>query len=443
MDVPIDQLQPFPDHARCHPAAQIRTLARSIETFGFNTPIVIDDRNHILAGHARVEAARRLGLDTVPAVRVTDLTEAEKRAFVLADNRLTESAAWDETLLAQNFQILDALDLDFPLEVTGFETSEIDRLLGFEIVDETAREEETIEISIDPPVSRAGDIWRLGEHTVLCGDARDTAANTILMGEDRARMVLTDPPYNVSARHIGRTAAARHGDFIAAAGELNDADFVAFLADAFACMRAASCDGALAFVFIDWRHAWHALEAGRSVFDELKNIVVWNKSNGGMGSFYRSKHEIIAVFKAGTKPHTNNIDLGRHGRYRTNVWDYAGVNTFREGRQEELAMHPTVKPVALVADAIKDCTRRNDIVLDPFVGSGTTILAAEKTGRRAYAMELDPRYVDVAVERWQDYTGEAAVHGETGRTFEQMRAERLGAGASRDAARRKARRSRR
>jgi len=425
IDVNISELSPAPDHARRHPAAQIRDLARSIETFGFNAPVVIDDRNRLLAGHARVEAVKRLGWDSVPAVRIADLTEAEKRAYVLADNRLAERATWDEALLAENFQILDGLDVDFELESTGFETTEIDRLLGFEIVDETARAEETIEISTDPPVSRAGDIWRLGEHTVLCGDARDAAAYTILMGEDRARMVLTDPPYNVSARHIGRTAAARHGDFIAAAGELDDADFVAFLADAFACMRAASCDGALAYIFMDWRHAWHALDAGRRVFDELKNIVVWNKSNGGMGSLYRSKHELVLVFKAGRAPHVNNIQLGRNGRHRTNVWEYAGANSLRGAvedatRAESLALHPTVKPVALLADAILDVSRRDEIVLDTFLGSGSTLIACERVGRRCRGIELDPRYLDAAIRRWSKYTGEAAIHADTGLAFDDL-----------------------
>ena len=243
--------------------------------------------------------------------------------------------------------------------------------------------------------------------------------------------------------HVSGHGKTKHPDFVMASGELADSQFREFLRTALTRTSAVCVNGALLYVCMDWRGYPILLEAARDVGLTQVNLCVWNKTNGGMGSLYRSKHELIPVFKSGSAPHINNVQLGKYGRNRTNVWDYAGVNTFREGRQEELAMHPTVKPVALVADAIKDCTRRNDIVLDPFVGSGTTILAAEKTGRRAYAMELDPRYVDVAVERWQDYTGEAAVHGETGRTFEQMRAERLGAGASRDAARRKARRSRR
>jgi len=425
VDIPIAELAPFPDHARRHPATQIRTLARSIETFGFNTPIVVDEQNRILAGHARVEAVKRLSWDRVPAVRVSDLTEAEKRAFVLADNRLTESAAWDETLLAENLRMLDALDLDFPLEVTGFETTEIDRLLGFEIVGESAAEDVLPEISPDPPVSRLGDLWHLGSHRICCGDALDAEAQRRLMGQNRARMVLTDPPYNLAARDIGRTAIAKHGDFVAAHGELDDAGFVRFLETAFARARASCLDGALAYVFMDWRHCWHALEAGRQVFDELKNICVWNKSNAGMGSLYRSRHELVLVFKSGRAPHVNNVELGRNGRDRSNVWDYAGANSLRGAvedatRAETLALHPTVKPVALLADAILDVTRRDEIVLDCFLGSGSTLIAAERVGRRCRGIERDPRYVDAALRRWSKYTGEPVIHAESGLDLEAL-----------------------
>ncbi len=415
----ISELSPAPDHARRHPAAQIRDLARSIETFGFNTPVLIDEENRLLAGHARVEAVKRLGWDIVPAVRVTDLTEAEKRAFVLADNRLAERATWDEALLAENFQILDGLDLEFDLDLTGFSTTEIDRLLGLDIVDEADEESALATLGTGPGVSRPGDLWQLGDHRLLSGDALEAASYAALLGDRRARMVLTDPPYNVRARHIGRTAADVHGDFVAGAGEMDDAGFVDFLALMFGHVRQVSLDGALAYVFMDWRHAWHVLEAGRKVFDELKNICVWNKSNGGMGSLYRSKHELVFVFKAGRAAHVNNVDLGRHGRDRTNVWDHAGANSLGgtiedSTRREALVAHPTAKPVKLLADAILDVTRRGEIVLDPFLGSGSTLIACERVGRVCFGLELDPRYVDVTLRRWRSYTGEEPVHAATG-----------------------------
>ncbi len=361
----------------------------------------------------------------MPAVRVSDLTEAEKRAFVLADNRLTESAAWDQALLAENLRMLEALDLDFPLEVTGFETTEIDRLLGLEIVGETAAEDALPDVTSGPPVSQPGDLWHLGVHRLYCGDALEAEAHRRLMDQDRARMVLTDPPYNLAACDIGRTAVAQHGDFVAAFGELDDAGFVRFLETAFARARANCLDGALAFIFIDWRHCWHALEAGRRVFDALQNMCVWSKTNAGMGSLYRSQHELVLVFKAGRAPHINNVELGRNGRSRSNVWTYAGANSLRGAvedatRAETLALHPTVKPVALLADAILDVTRRDEIVLDPFLGSGSTLIATERVGRRCRGIERDPRYVDAALRRWSKYTGEPAIHAQSGLDLEAL-----------------------
>jgi len=441
LEARIADLSPTPRHARRHTREQIRDLARSIETFGFNVPVLIDEANRILAGHARVEAAKRLGWDAVPALRVADLTEAEKRAFLIADNRLCEQAKWDEALLAENFRMLEELDPEFDLDLTGFSTTEIDRLLGLEVVD-PAEADDTVSLVPDagPTIARAGDLWELGPHRLVCADARDAGTYAALFGERRARLTLTDPPFNVSARHIGRTAAELHGDFIAGAGEMTDAQFVDFLSVAFDRARRASVDGALFYAFTDWRHAWETLEAGRRVFDELKNIVVWNKANGGMGSLYRSKHELIAVFKAGRAAHVNNIQLGRHGRDRSNVWDHAGANGFGgliedATRAETLAAHPTVKPVKLLADAILDVTRRGEIVLDPFLGAGSTVMAAERTGRICHGIELDPRYADVTLRRWRSFTGEEPVQAATGLTLGRLEAEIRTAKAAAEVAR--------
>ena len=275
-------------------------------------------------------------------------------------------------------------------------------------------------------VSQAGDLWSLGEHRLLCGDARDAAAFRRLMGDSRAQMVFADPPYNVRIDgNVCGSGAIRHDEFVMASGEMSEVEYTEFLTTVCCNIVANSTDGSIHYICIDWRHLYELLTAARGAGMELKNVCVWNKDNAGMGTFYRSKHELVCVFKSGTAPQINNFELGQQGRYRTNVWDYPGANSFRKGRMEDLSMHPTVKPVALFADAIKDCSRRRAIVLDCFVGSGTTVIAAEQTGRRAYAMELDPRYVDTTIRRWQDYTGDVAIHLETGSTFAELATKRI------------------
>ena len=241
------------------------------------------------------------------------------------------------------------------------------------------------------------------------------------MAGERARLVFTDPPYNVPIDgYVGGHGGVKHREFKMASGEMTAAEFEHFLGTVFGNLASASIDGALHFICMDWRHLGEVTKAASGVYSELKNLCVWNKNNGGMGSFYRSKHELVFVYKVGTAPHLNMVELGKHGRYRTNVWDYAGVNTFRSGRDAELEMHPTVKPTALVIDAIKDCSRRGDIVLDAFSGSGTTIMAAHKSRRRARAIELDPLYVDVAIRRWQSYTGQTATMAVTAESFAEV-----------------------
>ena len=426
--VPPAALHPYGGNARTHSKKQIREIARSIERFGFTNPVLIDDRGQIIAGHGRVEAATLLGMAEVPVLRLSHLSEAEQRAYVIADNRLAEKAGWSRETLAIELQGL--IDLDFEVELTGFETGEIDLILeeGAEAGgDPPAPEDEVPDLAEARPVSRAGDLWALGAHRLLCGNALEADSYGRVLGHGQApgrelaEIVLTDPPYNVPIHgHVCGSGQVRHREFAFASGEMSEAAFTGFLETVFVHMARHSVDGALHFVCMDWRHMVEALTAGRSAYSELKNLVVWNKTNGGMGSLYRSKHELIFVWKSGSGPHINNVELGRFGRNRTNVWDYPGVNTFRRGRMEELALHPTVKPVALVADAIKDGSRRNGIVLDPFCGSGTVLIAAERTGRRARAIEIDPAYVDVAVRRWQAYAGKAATLDATGRTFEEV-----------------------
>jgi DNA modification methylase len=421
----IDEIKPDPANARRHSGKQIRKLADSIETFGFNVPVLVDAELNAVAGHARLAACRLLGLAELPTLCLDHLSPAQLRAFMLADNRLTELAQWDDRLLAQQLKDLSLLGLDFSLEVTGFEMAEIDlRIESLEHLpspdDDPA---DALPGPANPPLSKIGDLWMLGNHRVLCGSALDAAAFTALMGDERAAMVFTDPPYNVPIDgHASGLGAIHHRPFPMASGEMDRTEFTAFLGQAIRNLAAFSIDGSLHYLCMDWRHIEELLAAGRDVYGALKNLVVWVKDNAGMGAFYRSQHELVFVFKRGSQGHRNNVQLGQFGRNRSNIWRYPGAGSFAR-RDEEgnlLALHPTVKPVAMVADAILDCSARGDIVLDAFLGSGTTLIAAERTGRRCYGMELDPVYADTIVRRWQKLSGGSALHGISGRSFDDL-----------------------
>ncbi|WP_207093557.1 DNA methyltransferase [Novosphingobium sp. PY1] len=426
----IGALVPRASNPRTHSAAQLKQIERSIERFGFTNPVLIDEAGGIIAGHGRVAAARQLGIENLPCVRLANMGEAEIRAYVIADNKLAENAGWDRELLAIEFAWLDELDLDFDLSITGFELPEIDILLD-EHAKAKARDAEVQddivpEVGDGPAVTRAGDVWQIGEHRLICGDALAAETYAALMGEARAQMVFTDPPYNVPiAGHVSGLGKVQHREFAQATGEMSRNEFARFLSTACGMMASHTVDGALHYVCMDWRHMSELLEAGEAAYSELKNLVVWAKTNGGMGSLYRSQHELVFVFKAGEAPHINNVELGRHGRYRTNVWTYAGVNSFGEERGN-LELHPTVKPVAMVADAIRDASHRGGIVLDVFAGSGTTILAAQKTGRNARAIELDPLYCDVIIRRMAETCRLEAKLEATGESFAEVAARRAG-----------------
>ena len=390
--LPIANLKPNPRNARRHPTKQLHQIAASIREFGFNSIIVVDEEGIILVGHGRVEAARLAGLATLPVLRLTHLTAQQKVGFALADNKIALNADWDMEQLTLLWRELSTEELAFDLEVTGFETAEIDLLVDGPT--ESAKPDRS-DIVPEPQgvaVSRLGDLWQLGEHRLICADACDKAAYAALLEGEPAQMVFTDPPYNVPIDgHVGGLGEIRHREFKMASGEMTPGEFQGFLKAAFANMAEASRNGAIHFICMDWRHIAEVMAAAQGIYGGLKNLCVWNKNNGGMGSFYRSKHELVFVYKVGTEPHINTIELGKNGRYRTNVWDYAGVNTWRAGRDADLEMHPTVKPTALVIDAIKDCSRRGDIVLDAFAGSGTTIIAAHKCRRRAVAVPCSVR----------------------------------------------------
>jgi DNA modification methylase len=419
----LDTLKPRPTNPRTHTKKQIRQLARSIEVFGFTNPILIDRQGGIIAGHGRVEAAKLLGLSQVPTICLDDMTESQIRAYVLADNKLAENAGWDRELLALELRGLTELNLDFEITVTGFETPEIDVLFG------TAADDADDEVPpLDDhvvPITRTGDVWELGDHRLVCGDATNPDVYARLLDYEEAQMVFTDPPYNVPvAGHVSGLGRVHHREFAMASGEMTVAEFTNFLCAIFNNLVRYSVDGSIHYVCMDWRHIGEVIAAADGRFTELKNLCVWAKSNGGMGSLYRSQHELVFVYMAGTAPHVNNVELGRHGRYRTNVWSYPGVNTFGRDRDAELAMHPTVKPVVMVADAILDCSRRGGIVLDPFAGSGTTLVAAEKTGRKGYGIEIDGRYCDTIIRRISTIAGIEAVHASSGLTFADVATER-------------------
>jgi DNA modification methylase len=422
----IRDLKPDPANPRRHSSKQVRQIARSIETFGFNVPVLVDAGLKVIAGHGRLLACQELGWSEVPTLCLDHLTPEQARVFMIADNRLSEIASWDDRLLAEQLKDLSLLGLDFSIEVTGFEVAEID--LRIASLDSEPANDDPADVLPEPPlgpsVSKPGDLWLLGRHRVLCGNVLDVAVFRSLMGAERAAMVFTDPPYNVPIDgHATGLGKIRHRSFAMAAGEMSRPAFGMFLATSLRHLAGFSAGGALLFICIDWRHIGELLAAGREVDARLENLCVWVKDNAGMGSLYRSQHELILVFKAGRGRHRNNVQLGRFGRNRTNVWKYAGANNSFSRKTEEgnlLALHPTVKPVALVADAILDCTARGNIVLDGFLGSGTTLIAAERTGRRCYGLELDPGYVDTAIRRWQALTGGTARHAASGCSFDDL-----------------------
>lgn len=424
--IDIESLKPSKRNARTHSKKQVQQIADSMLRLGkWTHALLVDEQGNLIAGHARLMAASTLGLKVAPVIVMDGLSDPEKRALALADNKIAANAGWDRKILATEFADLGILmpECGLSLEITGFEAAEIDSFMG-DLVDSENEPGDVVPGVEARAVSCTGDLWLLDRHKLLCGDARNKSDICALMGRDRADMVFADPPYNVRIGSVQGRGKIKHREFAHASGEMSRPQFTDFLAAWMVPVAKFSTEGAIVFCCMDWRHIGECLAAGEKAFSELKNIIAWVKTNAGQGSFYRSQHELIFVFKNGEGSHQNNIELGKHGRSRSNVWQYAGVNSFRKDRLAELTVHPTVKPVALVADAMRDCSRRGDIVFDPFMGSGTTILAAEKVGRRGYGIEIDPLYVDVAIRRWQDFTKRDAILEATGQTFGEVAAER-------------------
>lgn len=423
--VAIDVVKRNPRNAKQHPEQQVLLIAENIRKFGVNHPLLIDENNVLIGGHARLAAAELLKLPAVPTIRLSNLSAQEKRAVALADNKLSELGTWDTEMLSLELKELttDIGELTFDYAITGFDTAEIDQLLGGDpsLGKPDPADEIPAPADTGASVTKPGDLWVCGQHRLYCGDALDPASYRVLLRGDPADIVFTDPPYNVPvAGHVSQRTDAR--EFAMASGELSSEEFVDFLQTISGHIAANVENGAVVYICMDWRHLDELSAATRRYFGKPKNMIVWVKTNGGQGSFYRSQHEHIAVYAAGRAAPTNNFRLGERGRYRTNVWSYAGFNSFGRDRATALSVHPTMKPVALVADALRDCSKRGEIVLDPFGGSGTTMIAAERCGRAARLIEIDPIYCDVIIRRWQTLSGKTAVLSESDETWAEVEA---------------------
>lgn len=422
--VPIGSLRLNPDNAKEHGAKQIRLIAASIEKFGFLAPIVIDEHGLIVAGNGRWEAARLLRLTTVPVVRARFLSAEDRAAYALADNKLVELSPWKDDVLAKELNALVAKGYD--LGVTGFSLKDLDfSMPGEKVVDE----EEAVELP-EPgsrAVSRVGDLWLAGVHRLLNADSRPAESFETALGGELARLVCSDPPYGVKIKHnVSTKATAR--EFLMMSGEQTTPELIAFFRAVFRNCARFSHGGSIHYHCIDWRNFRHMLDAADGVYEEFKQLIVWVKPAGALSAFYRSRHELICVFKSGRGKHINNFLMGETGRYRTNVVEHPGCSTFSKTRARDLADHPSVKPTAMIAEFLLDCSNPGDVVLDPFCGSGTLLLAAAKVGRRGVGIELDPVYVDTALRRLRDATGLVATLAGDGRTFDEVAAQRLAVG---------------
>lgn len=415
VSVPLDQLRPSSGHARRHDERKIVALSAAIRRYRYVEPILVDQNYNIISGVARWLACQQLGIASVPVIVLSHLSDPEVRALRIAVGRLPELATWDRDQLRVEIPAIIAELPDLAMEEIGFSVQEIDRLIS---VPTEGKPDPADDIPFHhdatPPVSRTGDLWRLGQHLVLCGNALEAESYDRLLGGAPVRLTLTDPPFNVPLNGHVTKRNGKFSEFAMGSGEMSDDQFRQFLHDAFKQIGRVSVPGAISFVFIDWRHARIMQEASDGVFFELKNFIVWVKASAGLGSFYKSRHEFVLVFKVVEGKHVNNFELGQHGRTRSNVWEYAGMSSFGAGR-DALDLHATPKPVAMLVDAILDCSNPGDLVLDPFGGSGSTLIAAERSHRRARLMEISPAYVDTIVRRWERFTGGEArlVDGET------------------------------
>lgn len=422
VDLALDQVHLSDGNPKLHPERQLAMLEASFRRFRHMSPVLVAEGGEVIAGHARVMVARRMGLPSIPAIVLPHLNEAERRAYRVADNAIAEKGQWSIELLASELELLTSVELGFdPIEI-GFETGELDRLvLGTPTVPVSPADAAEPRRS-SPAVARLGDIFIVGRHTVACGDSKDPATFAAVLNGRKAQAVISDQPWNLAARFISGKGRVFHPDFVECAGELSPAEFEAFTQTVVANQAAHCAPGALMFQFIDWRSVDVMIAAGKKCAGELANICVWVKQSGRMGSPWRSQHELVCVFRAPGGKSRDNVKMGVYGRNRTNVWRYDAPSAFGSQR-DKLKLHPTCKNESMIADAILDCTDRGDVVLDAFLGSGTTVLAAHMTGRVGVGIELDPHYVDLAVSRIAEATGEEPIH-QSGKTFRALASER-------------------
>lgn len=399
-----------------------RQIAKAKSSFGefcMVLPILTTSDNEIIDGHVVVEAVRELGQKSVPCIWISHLDERQVRGLCIALNEIQETGSWDEPAL--KLELAYQLEFNADLTVLGVEAPELDNLFEISVGagdgPDPADEAGQLPKPEAPVVAKLGDVWILGDHQIYCGNGRDVDSVLMLFGSQTADMVFTDPPYNVPVNGHVRAVTDHFDEFAEASGEMTPEEFTDFLSSILVATKQITSAGTLIYCFMDWRHLEEMQGAIRAVGFELLNLCVWVKPNGGMGSFYRSRHELVFVIKKPGAPHTNNVELGRHGRNRTNVWEYAGATGGARDKADDFALHPTVKPIRLVEDAILDSSALSQTVFDPFLGSGTTLLAAERTGRHCIGVEISPAYVDVAIRRWEDLTGGQAVHKASGQTF--------------------------
>lgn len=410
------ELKLNPRNSRTHSKKQLHKIAQSIKKLGFNNPVLVDIDNVIIAGHGRVLAARELGLTEIPTICLSHMTKEQVRAYIIADNKLAEDAGWDNEILKIELSFLMNLEPEFEFDatITGFDIPQLDLILNPEIIDsgdEVSKADSDTEFLISiidiPRRVNKGDLWMLGEHLLYCGNSLEESSYKKLLGNEQAQIIFTDPPYNVKIRG-NVTKQKQHEEFELASGEMKKDEFIDFLKTAMSLQAKYSIDGSIHYQCMDWRHVGEMLAAGSDIYSSLKNICVWDKGTGGMGSLYRSQHELIFVFKNGIKPHINNVELGVHGRYRTNIWKYKGMHASNPQAKTLMKLHPTVKPVPMIMDALLDCSSIGGVVLDSFGGSGSTLIAAERTKRKARIIELEPKYCDVILYRWEHLTGKIA-----------------------------------
>ncbi|MCA0200480.1 MAG: site-specific DNA-methyltransferase [Proteobacteria bacterium] len=415
----IEQLKPSSRNTRKHSRKQIKLLCEGYRKFGMMTPITIDISGEIICGHARYDAACQLSLKEVPVIVIRHLTEGSKRAYRIADNKIGDLSSFDEKALALEIKSLIEIDTSFKASDTGFDMVDVDLMIQSLEDVKIASSADDMPAPHQLAISRRGERWVLGSHRLMCGDATNLDDCRALIADAQIRQVVTDPPYGCKIDgHVSGLGKVKHREFVMGC-DLSSTELHDLFQTTFANIAAVVCDGCLIFAFIDWRGLREMLNAGIATFTELKNVITWRKVNAGMGSLYRSQTEFITLWKQGKAAHCNNVNLGVK-RYRSNCWTYDGVNSLRAGRNEELSSHPTPKPVQMIADALLDCSERGDAVLDLFAGGGSILIAAEKTGRCAYAMELDPLYCDVAIRRWQKFTGQTAVLENTGESFDEV-----------------------